>query len=344
MRALAAASLISMLAASAQAQEPPSRVRVLRPGCAGPVAWSALEDALRVELRSMGSDLDDGDTVEVPARLALDARCDAAATRITVTLVHAPSGRSITEQIELGNEGDRVRVLAVGLSELVRSRWAALLSDPEPAPAPPPALDRDALRAEIDRALAERAPPPQRPAPSPPPPPAPIAAPPGTFFDLALAVSAYPAATHAAGELRAGASVPLFGLARIALELTAGGGWAGDPLGDVALYGAGLGASLRLAHATADLVVEAGPRIDVGWTHAEGVPASDAVRGSGLDALHLAAGLDARLRVPMRGGLWLLTACEIGASLVGIDARADDRRVTAQTGPRLAFAIGLSWS
>ena len=342
MRALTITWLSCLVATTAHAQELPSRVRVLHPSCTGPIAWPVLEEALRVELRSMGTDLDRDEAGDVPARLFLDGACTREATQITATLVHAPSGRSITERIELGGEGDRVRVLAVGLSELLRSRWPSLLVDPappEPPPVPieeppvvdPPEIDRRILRAEIDRALASE------PAPDPP------ALPEGAFWDFALGVSAYPAATHATAELRAGASFPLGGIARLGLELTGGVGTAADPLGDVALYGAGLAASLRAAHLAPDLVVEVGPRVDAGWARARGIPASDGVRGASLDAAHVAIGADLRARARLDSRFWILAGAEIGYSLVGIDARSDTRRVTAQIGPRMALSLGLSW-
>src|SRR5690349_5948631 len=66
--------VISIACCLAHAQQIPARVRVLRPSCTRAIDWSALDEALRVELRSMGSDLAQGDLA--PARLSLDLGCD----------------------------------------------------------------------------------------------------------------------------------------------------------------------------------------------------------------------------------------------------------------------------
>lgn len=154
----------------------------------------------------------------------------------------------------------------------------------------------------------------------------------------------HPASSNALGELRVGASLCLTQLLRLGLELAGGGGWAADLLGDVALGALGGAASLRFAHATSELVVAAGPRVDVGWAHAEGVPRGAGVRGAALDAVHAAVGADLRVRARLDGALWLLFGAELGASIAGLDARADDRRVTAQLGPRMALVVGAAWA
>lgn len=334
---LALAALLC--ASSARAQGVPSRVRLLHPGCADVMDWAALEAALQVELRTMGSDLAGASAAD--ARVILDVPCDGEAARVHATLVHAASGRSASEDVPLGAT-DRVRVLALGLSELVRARWPQIVQTPPPPP-PAPSVDVEALRADlmaevreqvsarVDGAVESALP------PTDPPPP-----PPGTFVDLALAVSGYPAASNATGELRVGVSLPVAEL-RLGLEAVGAGGWAADPLGDVALGGIGGALSLRLAHAEPSFVLELGPRFEAGWIRAQGLPRVGA-SGAALDAAHLALGLEARARVRLGGVTWLLFGGELGAAVLGVDARADDRRVTAQVGPRLGLFAGLAFA
>lgn len=340
-----ALALVWSTPAAAQ-QRVPRSVRLLHPSCAGPLAWDELAAALRVELRTMGSDL--ADSGEAPARLAVDVVCTADASSIDAMLVHVESGRSVVESIELGARGDaeRTRNVALSLSELVRAHWASLLEAPPAPPAPAP-VDTAALRAEIERSVVERI---ERELPARareavraamPAPPAPRL--PGHFFDVALAVSAYPASSNALGELRVAASLQVLDAVRVGVELAGGGGWAGDALGDVALGALGGAVSLRFTHATDHLVIGAGPRIDVGWIHAEGIPRTIGVVGGALDAAHVALGADLRARVRLDGAWWLMAGAELGASVAGLDARADDRRVTAQIGPRVGLVLGASW-
>lgn len=299
--------------------------------------WAQLEAALRVELRSMGSDL--AGAAAADARLVLDLPCDPGATTVHATLVHVASGRAATEDVALPTD-DRIRVLALGLSELVRARWPALATEPPPPPPPPPTVDVEALRADLLAEVRERVDAAAAAARPEPPPPAPP--PPDVFVDLALAVSGYPAAGNAAAELRAGVSLPL-GPLRLGLEAVGAGGWAADALGDVALGGAGGAIAVRLGHLERGFAFELGPRLEAGWVHAEGLPRGGA-SGGGLDAAHVALGLEARARIGLGGGVWLLAGAELGAALAGVDAMADDRRVTAQLGPRLALLAGLALS
>src|SRR5258706_3801087 len=130
-----AISLVLLATGVAHAQSVPAGVRLLHPSCAGPIDWAALEAALRVELRSVGSDL--AESHSAPARLSLDAGCETGATEVLAILGSAASGRSIEERIPLGDPSDpeRERVLAALLSELVHTRWAGVVEATPPAPA-----------------------------------------------------------------------------------------------------------------------------------------------------------------------------------------------------------------
>ncbi|HJL20482.1 MAG TPA: hypothetical protein RMH99_32745 [Sandaracinaceae bacterium LLY-WYZ-13_1] len=315
----------------------PARVRLLVPSCEAGLDWAALGDALRVELRGMGSEL--ARAGDAAARLSLDAPCAADTDALRATLTHLETGRSATEELAVGAGADRLRVLALGLSELVRSRWRAL-GTAEPAPPPAPAApDEAALRPFVERAVRAALP---EPAPVEPPPAAPPAEPPlGVVLFAALGASGHPAGAHGVGELRLGASIPLGGPFGLGLELAGGGGAAHDPLGDVALGLASGALALRLGTGPAPWRVEAGVRIDGGWTYAEGLAARPGIEGAGLHAAHVAVGLDARAHVRLASRLTLVVGIDLAYALVGIDARADERRVTAQAGPRLGLIIGL---
>ena len=341
--ALVAALLIAAPALVFAQTRVPTRVRLVHPSCEGAITWAQLTDALRVELRTMGSDL--ADDSGAPARLVIDAACDAATSHVVVVLSHAESGRSVREEMTIAAGVDRARALALNLSELIRARWLSLETQPTVAASAPP-IDVQQLRtellAELRNDIARARPPPLAVVTTPTPRPAPPATP-RTFFDLALGASMYPAAANAVGELRAGVSLPIGGQLRLGLELCGGGGWTGDPLGDVALAIAGGAASLRMGRVESTWAVEAGPRIDAGYVAAIGIPSAGAI-GTTLDAAYFAVGVDARLRVRLARSPWLLVGLELGAALAGIDARADARRVTAQLGARVALLLGLAWS
>lgn len=338
--ALCAASALAWPTRSgAQAAERPERVRLLVPPCGSVVSWSALARALRVELRTVGSDLTEHDDAQL--RLLFDVSCEGEPTAATVTAVHVASGRSHTETIPLGaSRRDRARELAVSLSELVRLRYPELAREPpEPPPPPPPVIDASRFDAQIAEAAAAAvavAMPEPEPEPEPPPPA-------GTLFDLGFGIGAYPAASNASAELRLGlsfASAPF----RLGIAAVATGGWAADEVGEVAFGGVGLEVAVRVAHEEPGWLLAAGLRLDGGWVRGQGLPTADGATGGSVDAPHVAAALDVRMRARLSDGLWFLIAPEIGAALVGIELRSGGRRITAQIGPRIGLHLGFSVS
>ena len=48
------------------------------------------------------------------------------------------------------------------------------------------------------------------------------------------------------------------------------------------------------------------------------------------------------VRVRLSDGLWFVLRPEVGVALVGIDLGVDDRRITAQVGPRIGLHLGFS--
>lgn len=328
---LAAIAVLALGPARAHAEVPP-RVELLVPACAGPIDWRALEAALRIELRSMASDVGP----DAPARLVLSASCDASATELEVELVHRESGRSARRPLQLGDRRDpeRLRVLAVGLSEIVRAAWSEVATPP---PAPPATPTREEIEAIVASAVRSS------PRPEPPPPSAPEPIEPGTFVDVALATTAFVGASNATVDLRLGLSLALTALLRLGLEVGGGIGWAAGDLGDALVARAGGAVAFRLAYVSDELTVEAGPRVDAGFAHAEGVAPESGVRIDSLDAFALALGIDLRARFALGSLVHLLAGAEIGAAVAGIDARADGRRVTAELGPRFALSAGVSF-
>lgn len=318
---------------------------MLVPTCAPGFSWSALARALDVEFRTMGSSLADDEQSDL--LVVLELPCGGSPTHASVRLVHVESGRSLTDRVDLDEARrrvDRVRVVALALSEIVRSRYPEVATappPPEPPPAPEALVDLGRFDAQISHAarvavrFAMQA--------EPEPEPEPELAPAGTLMDLSFGISSYPATSYASADTRIGFSfrTPSF---RLGVDVLASGGWASSPLGDVALGGLGLGFGARLVHDAPDWLIAVGIRIDGGWTRATGVPNAPFVEATYLDAMHVAVVFDARLRLRVGPNLFFLMTPEVGAALVGIDVRADGHRITAQLGPRLGLSIGLSFS
>jgi hypothetical protein len=333
--ALAIASWV-FVASPARAESTPASVRVLVSSCSA-MDWDALTSALRLELRSMGSDL--GPDASAPARLVLDVTCADRPASIDVELSHAQSRRFVARTIPIVDDDDThgMRSLAVALSELVRVAWPSLSS---PSSSEPQAVEPliEATR-EIEFVVTERESEPLVATPA----PARIDV--ATFVDLALAVTAYPGSPSALGELRGAVSFLLAGPVRGAIEIDGGAGWAAAMPGDVLLAAAGGALSLRLGHRVVpDVLLEAGLRLDLAWLHAEGVPAGAVVAGRALDGLGTIIGIDARVRARVAADTFFLVGVDLGAGVAGIDARTDDRRLAVSLGPRVSVAIGLSWA
>ncbi len=325
--------------ARAQPRALPERAQLLVPTCRA-LPWATLARALEVELRTMGSGLAGAEPPDL--RVALDLPCEGDPTEARVTLVHVASGRTHTDLLPLGDRRglDRVRTIAVGISEIVRARYPQLATappPPEPPPPPPPVVDVGRFRTEIEaaaRAAVALAVP--RPEPEPPPPPRPSG-----LVDLTFGVNGYPAASNASAELRVGYSLQAPAV-RLAIDGIVTGGWGSDAVGEVALGGLGLGLALRFSHDEPGWAIAAGLRVDGGWARASGLPTAPGARSTTLDGAHIAAVIDARVRFRLDERVWFVLQPEAGAALVGLDVGAGGRRVTAQIGPRLGLSVGAS--
>ncbi|MGE0791414.1 MAG: hypothetical protein AB7S26_37415 [Sandaracinaceae bacterium] len=324
----------------------PARVRLLVPTCSNSISWSALARALTVELAPLGVELTDEEGADL--LVVLDLTCGAATETAHIALIHTASGRSREEPVQLTARlgAERSRELAVTLAELVRARYAELVLPREPAPpvplatpAPPPvrvvsvqAVDPAAFDRQVQRAIAEST---RDTEPAPAPPDA-------ILLDATFGIYSYPAASNASSELRLGVS---FGSApfRFSVEAWTPFGWASDDLGEVALSGAGASIGLRYAQVERGFRFSTGLRLDGGWAHAIGIPARADVIAGELDALHLAALFDARIRIALGERTYFLVAPEIGAAMAGIEVTSDGHRVTAQLGPRIGVSLGFSF-
>ncbi len=358
----------------------PAQLRLFGMACGGAIDLAALTHALRVELRTMGGDLVEGDS-RFEDRIA-SAGPEHADLRFVVycesgmhtsslaefTLVHGGTGQSIDGVLEVGPPSpDQPRILAVALSERIREGWQRFgasssvetahgsgegTSDVGPGaadthdPQDGGAQDRDAQDAQDRDAQFQDAQGREvrgRGNAGSVPSGGDEEVEPARFFDVALGIHLYPVASYAAAELRLGFSAPIGASLRIGVELAGITGWAPDDLGDVWVGGIVAAAALRYASETATRSRAVGLRVDAGFLRARGSPSAEGVVGGTLDAPQLTVVLDARFRFQV-GRTWILVAPEVGASILGVDARADERRVTGQIGPRVGLLVGLSWA
>ncbi|MGF1468946.1 MAG: hypothetical protein ACFCGT_22705 [Sandaracinaceae bacterium] len=340
--ALAAGLLTLPGGATAQPSRVPAGVELRVPPCEGPVSWSELAAALRIELRSMGSDLG-ADGAE--ARLVIGGLCGDPGEPLTARLVDLRRDRTVQEVVPPPQRAiDPAREIALALSELVRSRWQTL-DEPEADRAPAPRSARapaeessEALDARIDARVRElRAPPPS---------PVPL------FLDVTVGALATPAGGAAYGDLTLAASVRLGRLVRLRAVAVGRLGVAPTVAGDLTLGGAAGGLGVMVAPRLGEAVLAVGPRLEGGWHVASAPRCTPSAVCQGADRGLLALVLDAVLRVPLSDGegptAWLVVAAEVGAHLVdGLDLRFDPTGdsafpVVSDRGPRLGLGLGVA--
>lgn len=229
-RGLAPALAIAVspwLAGSARADEPPvpSRVVLVRPGCAATELDEAeLVRLLEIELRAdgvetveaIGGDQVDAQTVAPAAGtslavLRLEGVCTAGAP-ISVTIDDAATDKRVRREVDLRGVGDdaRPRAVALATAELLRASWLELVLPSAPPPkAAVPLVVRDAARGRAAAATM-----PKPPAPEPLPPvalePAPLA--PASAPPSPAPVAPPDAATDAADDAAAARTAETFWL------------------------------------------------------------------------------------------------------------------------------------
>jgi hypothetical protein len=161
---------------------------------------------------------------------------------------------------------------------------------------------------------------------------------------IAVAGRAFPGANAAMVGGRAAGSSRFFSPS-LSLRVDFGAlfGTAHDPLGDVDLGMATVGAALLFASPReAPVSVAVGPRLEIGIGWASGNPldpTTSSFAGSGfVSAASLLGTFSFRLADRWR----LVVELEAGATLVPIEALADSRRVSGTEGGMLGLAIGVA--
>jgi hypothetical protein len=117
-------------------------------------------------------------------------------------------------------------------------------------------------------------------------------------------------------------------------------GAAHDVLGRVEITAITAAVGMALAGDAGPVRLDLGPRVEAGWIGARGSPASASVRGSNLSAAFAAASLAGAAWTHL-GSAWLgLIEIEAGATLTGLDARADGRDVANASGAFASVRVG----
>jgi hypothetical protein len=141
----------------------------------------------------------------------------------------------------------------------------------------------------------------------------------------------------------AGASIPA-GRGPLRLRIDAGAwyGRARDPIGEIDLWlvtGA-LGGSVSATFEATE--IEVGPRVELGYAHAEGRTTQQDVATEGGGTFVSILSLPATGRVRLASSLWAGIDLELGAVLHGLRAQADDRASGGLRGAALSARFGLA--
>lgn len=305
-------------------------------------AGDAFLDILRTELRVDGVDR----VVVAPAapgeppvlaEIALQASpCDSIVKEVVVTIEDRATSKRVERRVLVGDTAEpaRPRALALAVAELLRATWLELAMPAAPAPQVP--VPEPVRVAALQRSVA---PLPPLPASTPVTPSSPR----DREVSVAVAARGFPGANaallggHAAGASRFSSALSF------RIDLGALFGTARDPLGDVNLGMATVGAALLLGSpAEATVAVAVGPRLEIGVGWASGNPleqTTSSYAGSGfVSAASLLGTSSFRLADRWR----LAVELEAGASIVPIEALADSRRVSGTEGGMLGLAIGVA--
>jgi hypothetical protein len=322
----------------------PASVLILPSACGSELfAGGAFLDILRTELRVDGVDrvvvapAAPGES-PVLAEIALRAEpCDSTVKEVVVTIEDRATSKRVERRVLVGDTAEpaRPRALALAVAELLRATWLELAM---PAAPPPQAPVPEPVRAAAFRRSAASRPLPPAGGPLPPP----LAR--DREVSVVVAGREFPGANAAfVGGHAAGASPFLSPALSLRIDLGALFGTARDPLGDVNLGMATVGAALLLSSpGEATVAVAVGPRLEIGVGWASGNPlaqVTSSYAGSGfVSAASLLGTSSFRLTDRWR----LAVELEAGASIVPIEALADARRVSGTQGGMLGLAIGVA--
>lgn len=289
----------------------------------------AFVDALRVELAGRGLHCctlaNPGDGIPTAASLQVTVElvpCVADADRVQVS-AHSPGdSRTVERQISLADvvQPARPRALALAVAELIRSLGQGLGGEsPETIAVP---------------AQASAAPPPSRPEAA-----RPIA--------LSIHVEAETRGLPTRQTIMWGGRARFTGYRRMLhadLDLGADYARAGSELGDVLLLSASAGLGLGPRFTIRNVILDLGPRAEIGWAWIRGEPAFAEVRtGSGSDlisSIGFRVSLEAPAQVKIRPSLTL----ESGGVIRGVKAEVNGQPVAGMTGYYLVAALGIAVS
>lgn len=346
MKAVAAAGLLALLIATeARAIEParmPARVILRRSGCESPAFDEAdFVRLLRIELAADGvTEVDTAGPGEAlpsgPALavLSLEGACAGDAV-VTFEIDDAATDKKVRRVVDLRDlpGAARARALSLAAAELMRASWAELALPGVPRPrAPVPPEVREAAGARLAASpLVAAAPPAARAMP--------------LLIFAGLDARYFFGSRSAVLGARLAASSPLVGPLRLRADAGAAYGRTSDPLGGIDLWmvTAAVGPSLGRAweHGSAEL----GPRVELGWGSARGLPAHAGIEGQRASTLLVITTLAATSRLRLGTRFWATLDGEVGPVVHALTALVNTRASSgfggAMVGARLGLAVGL---
>jgi hypothetical protein len=319
----------------------PGRVQVAMPACdAAPVDPASLLWALRVELAVDGvSSVEFAPPGSHPgdegplATITLKAPCDPAALELTIEIDDVATSKTLERRVSVADvpPSARARAVAIGAAELLRASWAELALAEHPAAAVPAQTDflRRAVALHLTGPKAES-----------------MMQPDG-LVTVVLDGRLFPnyssglVGPRAELSIRLTRALPL----RVRADVGAAFGTAHDPIGDIDLVLVSGALGLAASSEVGPLRAEVGPRFEMGWAHARGVPFDTTVLGSSASGATIAGLLDAQMWFRVASRAWLSTGVAAGDTFLGLDARADGRRAAGIGGPTMGVRVGagMSW-
>ncbi|AKF05485.1 hypothetical protein [Sandaracinus amylolyticus] len=330
---------ITLGAPFASAQAPRALLLDVEPCADAPIETDALIARLEVELHDdgieevrlagRGAPISRAPTEEVRVvQLALE-RCEIGAAAFAVSVEDLAGNVLVAQRIDVSGtaESARLRALALALAELLRSAPSAA---PEPIEEAP----------QDDAPIVQHAPI----EPAPPVAPAePETRAASTAVAAAFVVRAFPSGGIA--PLGGRLSVDVAALAPLVVRIDAEvvAGVALDPLGEIDVGLATAGIALAWAGALGrDVLLTLGGRVAAGVAWAEGRPYDPATpAGDGAGPV-VALGGVCELDVRVVGPLSLRFGVEVGAAVLGFEARVGAIPVAAVSGGSLAGWAGLA--
>jgi hypothetical protein len=289
------------------------------------------------------------------ALVAIETPCGWGASELGIDVHNAATSKSVQQRLTLYDVdvAARPRMIALAIAEILRDSWAGLAladapaasapkSEPERGvPSPPPSIRPAAATSAAARTGTAATPSVGEVAPS----GAPVS-PPRTFLAVALEGRVFPSYSTGLLGPRAELSLPVVRHIPVRLRADAGAafGSAHDPLGDVDMALASGGVALTYSAEGPFLRSELGPKIEVGWATAQGVPMGATVEGSRANAAVVTASILAAISTHLRADWWSALAVEVGGTTAGLDARADMRRAAGVGGLMLGVRLGVAYA